>query len=85
MKHVLVWVGCVVPAATVPAWAYIGPGVGATMIGWFVGFVLTMGAAAGALVVWPLRMLRSRRREGAPVEGEPEPARKPESGEPEQS
>jgi len=69
MKRALVMFGCLFLTAA-PARAYIGPGVGATMIGWFIGFAVTMGAAVSALIVWPLRMLRSRRREGASIDRE---------------
>jgi hypothetical protein len=48
-----------------PVHAYIGPGVGVTMIGWFLGVVIALAAGAGAVIVWPvrsfLRRLRDRR------------------------
>jgi hypothetical protein len=70
MKKTLVGIGCTLCIYSLPAHAYIGPGVGVTMIGWFVGFIVTMGAALSALIVWPLRMLFKKQK--GPTDKHPE-------------
>ncbi|MGH6899168.1 MAG: hypothetical protein ACREJ5_21895 [Geminicoccaceae bacterium] len=48
-----------------PAFAYIGPGAGITVLGALWGVVVAVVLAVVALVLWPLRVLFRRRRKGA--------------------
>jgi hypothetical protein len=48
-----------------PAFAYIGPGAGITMLGALWGVVAAVVLALAAVLLWPLRMLFRRRRKGA--------------------
>lgn len=45
------------------ALAYVGPGAGLTMIGSAVAMVLVLLVAMAGLIIWPLRVLRRRKRE----------------------
>ena len=45
-----------------PAFAYIGPGAGITVLGALWGVVVAVVLALAALLVWPLRALFRRRR-----------------------
>ncbi len=59
--------GCaVVLGLAVSAEAYVGPGVGVTMIGWFAGCAVVVGAALWAAVRLPLRWLIARLRPTPP-------------------
>jgi hypothetical protein len=55
-----------------PAFAYIGPGAGITVLGALWGVVVAVVLALAAVVLWPLRLLLRRRRHkpalGAEVE-----------------
>lgn len=50
-----------------PAFAYVGPGVGLSMLGALWGIVVAIAVAVGFVVAWPLRCLlkgrKARRRE----------------------
>jgi hypothetical protein len=48
-----------------PAEAYIGPGAGITLIVSFIGLLVAVVAAIGAVLFWPLRRLMKRRRAAA--------------------
>lgn len=62
MKGTL-FVGCaLVLGLATSADAYVGPGVGITMIGWFAGFVVIVGAALWATLRLPLQWLMTRLR-----------------------
>jgi uncharacterized iron-regulated membrane protein len=60
--------GCLILGFALSAHAYIGPGVGVTLIGWFVGCSVAVAAALGAVVMWPVRrvLAKIRRRRDAP-------------------
>lgn len=47
-----------------PAWAYVGPGAGISLLSSVVGLIVAVGVALGLVLVWPLRALW-RRRPGA--------------------
>lgn len=70
MKKVMMAAGGVILGCSLSAHAYIGPGVGVTLIGWFVGCFLAVAAALWAVVFWPLKRLlakvRPRRNAAAP-------------------
>ena len=48
-----------------PAFAYIGPGAGISVLGALWGVVVAAVLAVAAVLLWPLRMLFRRRRRGA--------------------
>jgi hypothetical protein len=48
-----------------PAFAYIGPGAGITMLGALWGVVVAVVLALAAILLWPVRILFRRRRKGA--------------------
>lgn len=52
--------------ATGPAFAYIGPGAGITMLGALWGVIIAIALALGAVLLWPIRALIRRRRKPAP-------------------
>lgn len=52
--------------ATGPAFAYIGPGAGITMLGALWGVIVAIALAIGAVLLWPIRALLRRRRKPAP-------------------
>lgn len=45
-----------------PAFAYIGPGAGISLLGALWGLIAALIAALGFVLFWPLRRLRRRRR-----------------------
>jgi type VI protein secretion system component VasK len=45
-----------------PAFAYIGPGAGITVLGALWGIIVTVFVALGAVLLWPIRGLFRRRR-----------------------
>jgi hypothetical protein len=45
-----------------PAFAYIGPGAGITVLGALWGVIVAVVLALAAIVLWPLRALFRRRR-----------------------
>jgi hypothetical protein len=45
-----------------PAFAYIGPGAGITVLGALWGVVVAVVLAVAAVILWPLRVLFRRRR-----------------------
>jgi len=70
MKHPL---ACAAAALAVtissPAFAYVGPGAGLSLLGALWALLLAVGAALLFLVAWPLRRMRRRRREQATATG----------------
>ena len=54
--------GCVMRVLAGSSHAYIGPGVGVTMIGWLVGAGVLMGAAFWAVISFPLRMIFKKKK-----------------------
>jgi hypothetical protein len=58
-----------------PAFAYIGPGAGLSLLGAFWGLLLAVGAALGFVILWPLRRMfkRDRTREPRDLPAEPTP------------
>jgi membrane protein implicated in regulation of membrane protease activity len=52
-----------------PAFAYIGPGAGITVLGALWGVVVAVVLALAAILLWPLRaLLRRRRRSTRPAD-----------------
>lgn len=47
--------------AATPAWAYIGPGAGLSLLGAFGALLVAILAAVGFLVLWPLRRMRRQK------------------------
>jgi hypothetical protein len=48
-----------------PAWAYIGPGAGITVLGALWGVIVALVLGLGAVLMWPIRGLFRRRRRSA--------------------
>ena len=59
-KYVLLVIGLV--ALCSPAFAYIGPGAGISVVGSLLSILATIFVAIGAIVFWPLRKLLKRRK-----------------------
>lgn len=58
--------------AAEPAWAYVGPGAGLSLLAAFWTLLMAVLTAIGFLVVWPLRRrLRRAKRADAIARGEP--------------
>jgi hypothetical protein len=55
---------------SVPAQAYIGPGVGLSMIGALWAVVATIVLAIVGILLWPVRAMIKRRKSSAKPEGE---------------
>jgi hypothetical protein len=73
----LVAVAFVVTLFATPAFAYIGPGAGITVLGALWGVVVAIVLAVVAVILWPLRVLFGRRRKltrpaDAPLESKPD-------------
>jgi hypothetical protein len=49
-----------------PAFAYIGPGAGITMLGALWGVIVAVALAIGAVLFWPIRALLRHRKAGTP-------------------
>jgi hypothetical protein len=49
-------------ASVSPAFAYIGPGAGISVLGSLLGILTTIFVAIGAVLFWPLRKLIKRRK-----------------------
>jgi len=45
-----------------PAFAYIGPGAGISVVGSLLGILATIFVAIGAIIFWPLRKFMKRRK-----------------------
>ena len=58
-------------AAAAPAFAYIGPGAGITMLGALWGVVVAVALAVGAVLFYPVRVLMRRFRKPAPAATSP--------------
>ena len=56
---------------TLPAFAYIGPGAGLSLLGAFWGLLVAVMAALGFVILWPIRRLFRRNR----IRQQPAPAR----------
>jgi hypothetical protein len=64
--------------AAEPAWAYVGPGAGLSLLAAFWTLLMAVLTAIGFLVVWPLRRrLRRAKRVDAVARGEPGDGREP--------
>ena len=49
-----------------PAWAYVGPGAGISLLSSVVGLFAAVGVALGLVLLWPLRALWRRRAKASP-------------------
>ncbi len=52
-----------------PAWAYVGPGAGISLLSSVVGLFVAVGVALGLVLLWPLRALWRRRVKAEPWPG----------------
>ena len=51
-----------------PAWAYIGPGAGLSLLGALWALVVAVATAVVFLFAWPIRRMRRRKREAMELE-----------------
>jgi hypothetical protein len=56
--------------ATLPAYAYVGPGAGVTLIGALIGLLSAIGLALWAGLRWPIRRLLARQRAARAGDGD---------------
>jgi hypothetical protein len=68
VKVLLTWLAVVmaVLGAAAPAFAYVGPGAGLSLVGAFWGLLVAILAAFAFVIMWPIRRLM-KRRQGAPA------------------
>jgi hypothetical protein len=64
-----VFAGALVLAGATPAFAYVGPGAGVTLLGALGGLAVVVVLAIGSILLWPLRALMRRRRDATPAQG----------------
>lgn len=55
---------------SLPAGAYIGPGAGISVLGSLLGILVTILVVIGAIIMWPLRKILKKRRQGSAQERE---------------
>ena len=74
MHKLIVAVAVILGAATLaqPAFAYVGPGAGLSLLGALWGLLLALVAAVGFVVAWPVRRWLKRRRK-ADAQSDPRP------------
>jgi hypothetical protein len=51
--------------AATPAFAYVGPGAGLTLLGALWGLILAVVVSVGFILLWPLRRLMRRHRQAS--------------------
>jgi hypothetical protein len=66
MARVFLLTGMAIALLASPVHAYVGPGIGITLVGWLAGAIAFVGAALGATLHWPLRKLFQRLRRKTP-------------------
>jgi hypothetical protein len=69
LKTLIIFVSLVLCA---PAFAYIGPGAGISVLGSLLGILSTIVLAIGAILFWPIRKLIKRRKSATTAEPESE-------------
>jgi membrane protein implicated in regulation of membrane protease activity len=76
MAKIVLVVAVILTAATVaaPAFAYVGPGAGLSLLGALWGLLLALLAAIGFVLGWPVRRWLSRRRAAAASDRTARPA-----------
>ena len=71
-KLLLALTGFITTLASFPASAYIGPGAGLGMVGSLIAIVVVVLVIVLGLVIYPIRMMRKKRRAAAAKSAEPE-------------
>lgn len=61
--------GILLTVAATPAWAYVGPGAGLSLLGALWALIAAIGSAILYVVLWPLRRWRKRRKGGGKASG----------------
>ena len=57
--------------AASPAFAYVGPGAGLTLLGALWGLILAVVVSVGFILLWPIRRLMRRNRQIGPTGDQP--------------
>jgi membrane protein implicated in regulation of membrane protease activity len=67
MNKIVVAIAVILAAATLaePAFAYVGPGAGLSLLGALWGLLLALFAAVGFVIGWPVRRWLRRRKSGS--------------------
>lgn len=74
----VVGIACfVVAISAIPAFAYVGPGAGVSLISSLVGLVIAIFVAIGAVLVWPVRRYLKKRKESSLAESQEEHRKEP--------
>ena len=53
--------------AASPAFAYVGPGAGLTLLGALWGLILAVVVSVGFILLWPIRRMMRRKRQAGPA------------------
>ena len=56
--------------AASPAFAYVGPGAGLTLLGALWGLILAVVVSVGFILLWPIRRMMRRNRQVGPTGGQ---------------
>jgi hypothetical protein len=56
--------------AASPAFAYVGPGAGLTLLGALWGLILAVVVSVGFILLWPIRRMMRRNRQIGPAGGQ---------------
>ena len=65
------WAIALVLVAPSPVLAYVGPGAGLELVGYFMGLLAWVAVAFGSILLWPLTNLIRRWRGKAEIKDEP--------------
>lgn len=76
-KHLSALLAALFCLASTPAMAYVGPGAGLTLLSALWGLLIAVLAAAGFLLLWPIRRWRRRRQAALEAGGDIDPDEAP--------
>ncbi len=79
--HSILFAFVLLMTLTVPAWAYVGPGAGLSVLGALWALLLALLSAVGYIVLWPLRRARRRKRQAREAQAQQAAEHRDASGE----
>jgi membrane protein implicated in regulation of membrane protease activity len=84
MSRIFIVIAAILTAATIaePAFAYVGPGAGLSLLGALWGLLLAVLAAFAFVASWPFRRWASRRRAAAASDASARRVERPDPGRP---